>query len=360
LSLGGNLGNRLENLEKTRHALNEQCGKIVQASGIYETEAWGHNSKRKYLNQVVELQTKLNPHALLRKTQQIEKKLGRSRASKGYSNRPADIDILFFNEEVIDSANLKVPHPRLHVRNFVLVPLSDIAEKYKHPVLNKSVNALLKKSSDQLAVKLHATAAQPRYICIEGNIGSGKTTLARVFAQKLKTEPVLEKFEETHLLPLFYAYPQVYSFPLEYSFLISRFEQLKQAFANTKKIIISDFSIHKCLWFARVNLPAKEYRLFKKHFDAFAGHLPKPDLIVYLKTSLKNLKKNIKKRGRSYEQKIKSSYLKALSAEYDKGLKKIKHVPKLDIHVKAYHSGLEKDSITRIENYLQNHLKNTF
>jgi deoxyguanosine kinase len=353
LSLGGNLGNRLENLEKTRAALNRQCGKIVQASGIYETEAWGHSSERKYLNQVVELQTKLDPRELLRKTLEIEKKLGRKRTSKRYTDRSADIDILFFNEEVIDTTHLQVPHPRLHTRNFVLAPLSEIAGKYRHPVLNKNVNSLLKESTDGLSVKLHTTIKHPGYIAIEGNIGSGKTTLAKVFAKKLNARLILEKFEETHLLPLFYTYPELYSFPLEYSFLISRFEQLKKAFLDGKKTVISDFSIYKCLWFARVNLRPKEYRLFKKHFNAFADQLPKPDLIVHLDTDLKNLKKNIKKRGRPYEQSIESAYLKTLSAEYKKGLKKIRGIPQLNIHIKRYHPGLEKDSIKLIEKHIK-------
>jgi len=154
LGLGGNMGNRLENLSKTIEALEKDCGEIIKRSGIYETDAWGSNSKKKYLNQVVQISTILSPENLLEKLLKIEEKLGRKRSEEQNSDRTVDIDILFFNADIINSKNLQIPHPRLYSRKFVLIPLTEIANDLVHPILKVTMEELLKNCKDTLAVKL--------------------------------------------------------------------------------------------------------------------------------------------------------------------------------------------------------------
>lgn len=353
LSLGGNIGDRHGYMQKSRLLLEKHCGKIVLSSPIYETEAWGSNSEKKYLNQVVKLETKLTARQLLKKTLEIEKELGRKRRGSRNSDRSADIDILFFNNEIINAKNLHIPHPRLHLRKFVLVPLNSVASSFVHPNLKKTVTQLLKTSNDKLQVNLYKPNARPLYICIEGNIGSGKTTLAKKLAAHLDAKFLPEQFEDNHLLPLFYEDKNRYAFPLEYSFLIARFEQLKRELHTARGHIVSDFSIYKCLWFAKANLSKKEYKLFEKHFSAFVSQLPVPSLVVYIDTSVDNLKQNIKKRGRLFELGIAASYLKKITFTYREGLSKLDLARQLTIPVKKYHPKLENESIKAIENYLK-------
>jgi deoxyguanosine kinase len=353
LGLGGNIGDRLANIHKAVKALGLECGIILKASPVYETEAWGTVSEKKYLNQVVKIKTSLSALQLQKKTLAIEKKLGRKRTGERYSDRVVDIDILFFNHDIISLEQLQVPHPRLHLRRFVLIPLREIEPRLMHPILKKSISELLESCPDKLEVKMFQHNEPLRYICIEGNIGSGKSTLAKALVKKFNAVPLPEQFEENQLLPLFYSNPAAYAFSLEFGFLIRRFEQLSAVFKAHPALVISDYSFYKCLVFARINLPRKEYLLFKRQFVAFAGQLPEPDLIIYLRSSPGNLQKNIKKRGRPYEQGISSDYLKLVGEGYEKWLKSVKRPKVLAIPIKKYHPKLESESIRVIENYVK-------
>jgi len=155
LSLGSNSSDRKKYLTKAKVLLEEKIGNLQLESSVYETNSWGYDDKN-YLNQVISIQTSCLPFDILAKTQLIEKLLGRKNKSyideKGkiiYSSRTIDIDILFYDDDIIKSENLTVPHPNLHLRNFVLVPLNEISPKLVHPILNKEVDSLLKSCEDE-------------------------------------------------------------------------------------------------------------------------------------------------------------------------------------------------------------------
>ncbi len=157
------------------------------------------------------------------------------------------------------------------------------------------------------------------FIVIEGNIGAGKTTLAKKFANEYNAQFIPEDFAENPFLPKFYKNPEKYSFPLELSFLADRFHQLNKEIRNRdlfKSFVISDYYFTKSLIFARNTLSEDEYSLYRRIFDIIYTSLPKPDLYVYLYLDIHNLMKNIKKRGRNYERDIKPEYLDKIQKGY--------------------------------------------
>jgi deoxyguanosine kinase len=157
------------------------------------------------------------------------------------------------------------------------------------------------------------------YIAIEGNIGAGKSTIAKALAQKLKAPFLPEKFEENTLLPLFYENKKKLALLTEFSFLIERQNQLSTYFKNNKnKITVSDFHFDKCLCFAKANLNSNDFKLYKKNYNEIKLTIPNPDLIVYLDVETDLLLQNISKRGRLIEKNIQKDYLNNVNKAYKK------------------------------------------
>lgn len=157
------------------------------------------------------------------------------------------------------------------------------------------------------------------FIAIEGNIGSGKTSLASRIAEDFNGNLILEQYEDNSFLPKFYDDPDKYAFPLEMSFLAARFQQLKDRLGTQnlfKSFTISDYFIVKSLIFAEKTLGADEYNLYTRFFNIVYQQLPKPDLYVYLYLNTPKLQQNIKLRGRDYEQNIKDEYLEKIQQGY--------------------------------------------
>ena len=152
LLIGGNLGNRKENLAKAVSLINEQCGSLTRSSSIYETEAWGNTDQPSFLNQALEISTSLTARLLMRRVLRIEEEMGRIRKEK-LGPRIIDIDILLFENEIHDLRFLKIPHPEMQNRRFVLVPLAEINSTLQHPVLKKTIAELLEECPDNLEVK---------------------------------------------------------------------------------------------------------------------------------------------------------------------------------------------------------------
>lgn len=152
LLLGANLGKRFDQMQSAFQEVEEQIGRVIRYSSIYETAAWGVEDGPDYLNQVLLIETSLKPLEVLEKINRIEEQLGRTRKLK-WESRIIDIDILFYEDFLIESTKLTVPHPYLHLRKFTLVPLAEIAPNFIHPLLKKSSRELLQELRDDLEVK---------------------------------------------------------------------------------------------------------------------------------------------------------------------------------------------------------------
>ncbi|WP_293955543.1 MULTISPECIES: 2-amino-4-hydroxy-6-hydroxymethyldihydropteridine diphosphokinase [unclassified Sphingobacterium] len=150
--LGTNLGDRFQQLNLARKQLEKHAGELIEASSIYETAAWGVRDQPAFLNQVILVASELPPLECLKLTQHIEQELGRVRKEK-WGERVIDIDLLYFNQEIIDLPSLQIPHPYIAQRRFTLEPLAEIAPDYVHPVYKKNNVYLLDKCKDDLPVK---------------------------------------------------------------------------------------------------------------------------------------------------------------------------------------------------------------
>ena len=328
LSLGSNLGIRLENIQLAIDKIHNEVGTVIKISPIYETPSWGFNSEM-FFNCAVLIHTHKSAQKILTKIAKIEKELGRKRSeSDEYQARTIDIDIVYFNEDVIQTENLVVPHLLMQERLFVLLPLKDLGLNWKHPVLNKSTSELIANCEDKSECKILHYIKLPlknikldsfNYIAIEGNIGAGKTTLTTKIAEDFNAKTVLERFADNPFLPKFYKDQNRYAFPLEMSFLADRYQQLSDDLAQFdlfKDFIIADYHIFKSIIFAKVTLQEDEFRLYKTMFDIIYKEMPKPDLYIYLYQNTERLLENIKKRGRDYEQEIPADYLEKINQGY--------------------------------------------
>lgn len=327
LSLGTNLGNRIENLQSAIDEINLSVGHVRNISSVYKTKSWGFEGEDFY-NICLEVSSSLAPEKMIKIVLDIERKLGRQRNSQqGYNNRIIDIDILLFDDEIIFYNDLKVPHPEMLQRKFVLAPLAEIAPNMIHPIAKKTIQVCLQNCADNGVIeKIEAKLIRPislvekyNYIAIEGNIGSGKTSLAKRIGDDYNAKLVLERFADNPFLPKFYADEERYAFPLEMSFLADRYHQLTDDLAQFdlfKNFIVSDYFIFKSLIFAQITLPKEEYSLYRKMFDIMYKEIAKPDVYVFLYQNTDRLIDNIKKRGRDYEQNIKAGYLEKIHKGY--------------------------------------------
>jgi 2-amino-4-hydroxy-6-hydroxymethyldihydropteridine diphosphokinase len=328
LALGSNQGNRLKNIQLAVECIHNEVGTVVKISKLYEFPAWGFDSAPFY-NCALLLHSTLSGQEILEKVLKLETKLGRIRSKEeGYQPRIIDIDVITFNEDIITTETLQVPHPLLQERQFVLLPMQDLNLDWTHPILHEKLEELLEKSNDKSDFKIIQNLTFPlqkipleyfNYIAVEGNIGAGKTTLVNKIAEDFNAKTVLERFADNPFLPKFYEDQNRYAFPLEMSFLADRFQQISDDLAQFdlfKDFILADYHIFKSLIFAKVTLSEDEYRLYRKLFEIIYKEMPKPDLYIYLYQNTERLLENIKHRGRSYEQEIPAEYLEKINKGY--------------------------------------------
>jgi 2-amino-4-hydroxy-6-hydroxymethyldihydropteridine diphosphokinase len=359
ISLGSNKGDAFKNLQLAIDAVHRKIGYVKSISRVYKTKAWGFEADD-FNNACMLVETHMGAKKLLKSLLEIERNMGRQRSNnEGYESRIIDLDILFFNDDVIALPNVTIPHPKLHQRRFVLVPLIDLSSQIYHPVLEKNIAALIDDCEDKLEVEpiniwLKNPSKQYRfkdynYIAIEGNIGAGKTSLATNISHEFNAKLILERFADNPFLPKFYKEPKRYAFTLEMSFLADRYQQISDDLSQLdlfKDFIVSDYDVFKSLIFSKITLPEDEFALYRKLFYQVYKDIAKPDLYIYLYQNTERLQANIKKRGRNYEQNIADDYLEKINTGY---LEFLKNHP--DFNVKIIDIS-EKDFVKNREDYV--------
>ncbi|MDO6596300.1 2-amino-4-hydroxy-6-hydroxymethyldihydropteridine diphosphokinase [Oceanihabitans sp. 2_MG-2023] len=334
ISLGSNKGDKFKNLQNAIDCIHVQVGNIKIISKVYKTPALGFESEA-FFNTCLILETELKPNKLLKKLLDIETQLGRVRTKiKGYQARIIDLDIIFFEDEIVETKSLHIPHPEMQKRKFVLQPLYNIASQIQHPVLKKEISVLLEECEDESVLEpINIWLKNPskqydfsnyNFIAIEGNIGAGKTSLTNKMAHDFNAKLILERFADNPFLPKFYKEPKRYAFTLEMSFLADRYQQISDDLSQLdlfKDFIVSDYDVFKSLIFSKITLPEDEFRLYRKLFYQVYKDIAKPDLYVYLYQNTERLQANIKKRGRNYEKNIENDYLEKINAGYLEFLK---------------------------------------
>ena len=358
LSLGSNMGDRKDFLQQAIDLLHQRLGLIAKISSIFETPAWGFESDPFY-NIALLLHTHHSPEYVLNVCLDIENELGRIRPQEeGYVARVIDIDVLFYNDEILKKEHLTLPHPILHQRAFVLIPLEEIAPDYKHPELYKTVRQMVADLNSGDTITKVDQLVNPKsvydfstinFLSIEGNIGAGKTTLTQKISNDFNAKAVLERFADNPFLPKFYEDQTRYAFPLEMSFLADRYSQLTDDLSQYNlftDFVVADYYIFKSLIFAQVTLEADEVRLYRNIFDIMYKDAVKPNLYIYLYQNTDRLLQNIVKRGREYEQNIPADYLENINTGYKEFIKSLPENEVLVIDIS------EKDFVANHQDYL--------
>ena len=334
VSIGSNIGDRLENIQSSLDLIHSRIASLTGISCIYESESIGFDGDDFY-NICASFFSNISPHLVMQQLLEIEKTLGRNRSDETkYISRIIDIDILLIEDLVIDSEELKVPHPEMCNRRFVMEPLIEIDPNLIHPVSKVSLKEIYEAfDQNQKIQKKDLVLNNPRnllsirnynYIAIEGNIGSGKTSLSKQISADFNTKLMLERYIDNPFLAKFYENPLDFAFKLEMSFLADRYQQTNEDLSQLNffnKNIISDYDIHKSLIFSKINLNSDEFNLYRKLFYSLYKSIVKPDLIIFLNQTIENLKGNIKKRGRDYEASISDEYLISINKSYSEFFK---------------------------------------
>ncbi len=343
IALGSNLGDRLEYLQKAVVLVEQETIRITAFSSLFESPAWGFEGASFY-NSCIAVETVLSPFELMQKLAAVELFLGRKRKQNAttYINRTVDLDLLLYEDESFDFPELTLPHPRFHLRNFVLYPLIEIASHWIHPNFNKSIRVLKEECPDNsICKRLPLEWWTPpifkffSFIAVEGNIGAGKTTLSNKIAQRFDVPIIEEAFSKNPHLADFYQDSDRFALAVETFFVEDRAKQLQSFTKHHQGPFIADYMFEKSIVFASLTLKEKDFKQFEKKCKALQSQRISPDIVVYLETELEQLKKQIKQRGRLYEQNIDEDYLLSVEQKYKQFFKANPNYPILILPTKG-------------------------
>jgi 2-amino-4-hydroxy-6-hydroxymethyldihydropteridine diphosphokinase len=340
IGLGSNIGDRNSYIDKALKMLTEtDRTRIVRTSDLNETEPLGAADHPRYLNGVVEVETILSAEDLYRRMAEVENALGRERPDQ-WAPRTIDLDLLLFGGTIINTDDLTVPHPQMHLRSFVLSGMCQLNPDLSHPVLKESMNVL----SSRLAGRDFARDPdRPQLVSIAGIIGVGKTTLAKKLAQALDCRPIFEAYDKNPFLPDVYAGHGQLALDSQLFFLTSRLEQLSAEALTGPDIIVSDYVFDKELIYARCLLDKRQLTLYEKLYEAINSDITAPVLVIYLKDSTDRCLERIHKRNRPYEQAIEPDLLERLNAGYEQLFADWKRSPVITISMPKFDSSRNAD-----------------
>jgi len=314
IGLGSNLGDRHANIERASGELNNCDGITVEKlSDFLETPPLGGMDQPAYINAVAAISTSLQPEALLQKLQGIEQKLGRTRGGK-WQPRTIDLDLLIYGDTILETPELTIPHPQMHLRSFVLAGMSQLAGELIHPVLKRSMNELAQRlNSNSFALNPEI----PQLICIAGIIGVGKTTLAQNLAKKLNCPILREAYDTNPYLRQVYAGKTELALKSQLYFLETRQNQLTCENLSPNAIYLSDYIFEKDYIFAQRTIADDQFGEYTAQYDKVSLQVASPVLVIYLTDNPNAAMDRIHNRNRPYEQQMKLKTLEELKSAYD-------------------------------------------
>jgi len=328
IALGSNLGDRQNYIEEALKQLSKaEHVKLVKVSDIIETIALASTEQPKFLNAVAEIKTALNASDLHKELSNIETELGRARRGQWWP-RTIDLDLLLFGKEILESPDLTIPHPQMHLRSFVLNGLCQLNGELPHPVMKVSFNELNWRLN---GCDFALDPDKPQLVSIAGIIGVGKTTLAKKLADLPGCEVILEPYDKNPFLADVYAGEKKLAMDSELFFLTKRARQLEADKLESGRIYITDYVFGKELIYARRLLDAQQLALYLEIHPQIARQVTAPVLVIYMRDSAQNCLDRIHSRNRPYEQQIELEFLRGLDSDYEQLFKPWKSCPVIRI-----------------------------
>ena len=315
IGLGSNSGQRDDNIQTALKMLDEaEAIRVVRASDAIETPPLAGMDQPDYLNAAAKIETSLSAQALLEKLMSIEDSLGRQRTQK-WGPRSIDLDILLFSDETIKTKYLTIPHSQMHLRSFVLKPLTQIAHDVIHPLLKRSISCLLERlnGSDHVI-----DANTPQLICIAGVIGVGKTTLADGLGESIPCQVLKEAYDTNPYITDACAGNVDAALNSQLYFLESRLDQLSSEKLLPGKTYIADYVFAKDRIFAERTLTPEQLTTYNTRHSQIKTRITPPVLAIYMSDSPDSILTRIQSRNRPYEQRIEIASLRSLSESYDR------------------------------------------
>ena len=314
IGLGSNMGSREQYLNQALELMGDCDGiDVLRTSDFIQSSALADMDQPDYINAVVQIRTSLTPENLLECLLNIEDSLGRVRTHK-WGPRVIDLDLLLYGEHIIHTDTLTVPHEHMHLRSFVLTPLAQLAGDLIHPVMGVSIAELQQRLS-KCSFALHEDQVQ--LVSIAGNIGIGKTTLARQLIENMGGSLIAEPYDSNPFMPEVYEGRNEYALDSQLHFLVNRAKQLDKGMLSSGQLYFSDYLFDKELVYANLLLDKRQLCLYQSIYQRFAENVALPVLLIYLDDSAENCLERIHLRNRSYEQDIQRRFLDGLRISYN-------------------------------------------
>jgi deoxyguanosine kinase len=352
IGLGSNLGDRKGFIHKALKMLAETKNtEVAHVSDLIETAPLGGANQPAYLNAVAQIKTALTAENLHKTLLNIETSLCRTRVEK-WSPRTIDLDILLFGDGIINSPDLIIPHPQMHLRSFVLKGLCQLDAELLHPVIREPMKELAERLNNMDFV---LNPGLPQLVNIAGIIGVGKTTLAKKLSELLSCKCVLEPYDKNPFLPDVYAGKKELALNSQLFFLTSRVEQLNCNTLGNGQITISDYVFDKELIYAQLLLDTEQLDLYKRIYPPLSAEVTQPVLVIYLTDSMENCLERIHRRNRPYEQKIQPQFLDSLSRSHEELFASWKKSPVIRLSMSEFDFMLE-GNIKHLANQIKSYI----
>lgn len=336
IGLGSNQGEREINIRNALDMLaSDPDIELRRVSSLIETPPAGGPEQQSFLNAAAMLRTELPPRDLLKRLQAVERKLKRMPNPAGvvWGPRPIDLDILMYNQLRIESDDLRLPHPMMHERLFVLGPLAEIASALVHPALKITVSQMLAELEKRAEL---GPPDKPCYVALAGPVGAGKTTLMLQLSARLCLAPYQELSRPNPLLSQFYSDRRRYALSAQLWFLLERASQMRGAKGCANGRFATDYIFDQDMIFAGLNLNTEEMKIYRAARGIALSDPPTPDLVIYLSADADYLFQRVMKRGRRGEERMERRYLASLCRAYEKMFDEYDAAPVLRIDANAH------------------------